>query len=90
MAFLSQFYPPDGRQGSPQGYAPAQKIFLDQLSHRGLIETTDVILLEQILYEREEREMRNPELYHVMATENRDMNGLTCALLPNGRIFQYP
>src|SRR6056300_815283 len=69
--FPGPFIRPDGRQGlSLKDMTPAQKILAhgllgSALSHRGLIETTDVILLEQILYEREEREMRNPELYHV-------------------------
>ena len=69
--FPGPFIRPDGRQGlSLKDMSPAQKILAhgllgSALSHRGLLETTDVILLEQILYEREEREMRNPELYHV-------------------------
>ena len=69
--FPDPFIRPDGRQGlSLKDMSPAQKILAhgllgSALSHRGLLETTDVILLEQILYEREEREMRNPELYHV-------------------------
>ena len=69
--FPGPFIRPDGRLGlSLKDMSPAQKILAhglmgSALSHRGLLETTDVILLEQILYEREEREMRNPELYHV-------------------------
>ena len=42
----------------------AQTLLSTALSHRGQIETSTVILLEQILYEKEGREMRNPELYH--------------------------
>ena len=79
--FPGPFIRPDGRQGlSLKDMTPAQKILAhgllgSALSHRGLIETTDVILLEQILYEREEREMRNPELYHVSIFGTPDKTG---------------
>jgi len=55
--FPGPFIRPDGRQGlSLKDMSPAQKILAhgllgSALSHRGLLETTDVILLEQILYE---------------------------------------
>ena len=42
----------------------AQTLLSSALSHRGQIEASTVILLEQILYENEGREMRNPDLYH--------------------------
>jgi hypothetical protein len=79
--FPGPFIRPDGRQGlSLKDMNPAQKILAhgllgSALSHRGLIETTDVILLEQILYEREEREMRNPELYHISIFGEPDKSG---------------
>ena len=67
--FPSSFVSPNGRMGlsvkemtSPQR-TMAQTLLSSALSHRGQIEASTVILLEQILYEREEREMRNPDLY---------------------------
>ncbi len=69
--FPGSFIQPKGRQGlSLQQMSPIQKILAhgllgSALSHRGLMETTEVILLEQILYESEGREIRNPELYHL-------------------------
>ena len=68
--FPGSFVKPNGRMGlsvkemsSPQRTL-AQTLLSSALSHRGQIEASTVILLEQILYENEGREMRNPDLYH--------------------------
>jgi hypothetical protein len=50
--------------------SPAQKRLADSLlttglSHRGLRKTLDVMYLDQILFEREGRAIRDPELYYV-------------------------
>ncbi len=69
--FPGNFIQPNGRRGlSLKEMSPIQKILAhgllgSALSHRGLIEATDVILLEQILFEKEGRDFRDPELFHV-------------------------
>ena len=69
--FPSKFIKPKGRKGlSLKEMTPVQKILAhgllgSALSHRGLLESTDIILLEQILFEREGSTFRDPELYHV-------------------------
>ena len=69
--FPSKFIKPKGRKGlSLKEMTPVQKILAhgllgSVLSHRGLLEATDIILLEQILFEREGSTFRDPELYHV-------------------------
>ena len=76
----------------------AQTLLSSALSHRGQIEASTVILLENILYEKEEREMRNPDHYHYTIFGNPDKAGtwgwrfeghhlsLNFSLV-NGRIF---
>ena len=68
--FPGNFIQPNGRMGLPvkEMTSPqrtlAQTLLSSALSHRGQIEASTVILLEQILYEKEGKEMRNPDLYH--------------------------
>ena len=76
----------------------AQTLLSSALSHRGQIEASTVILLENILYEKEAREMRNPDHYHYTIFGNPDKAGtwgwrfeghhlsLNFSLV-NGRIF---
>ena len=67
--FPGSFVKPNGRMGlsvkemSTIQRTLAQTLLSSALSHRGQIEASTVILLEQILYEKEGREMRNPDLY---------------------------
>tara|TARA_B100000212_G_scaffold265963_1_gene205479 strand:+ start:2370 stop:3962 length:1593 start_codon:yes stop_codon:yes gene_type:complete len=69
--FPGSFVKPDGRKGlSIKEMSPSQKILAhgllgSALSHRGLLEASEVMLLEQILYEKEGRAIRDVELYHV-------------------------
>ena len=102
--FPGSFIQPNGRKGlsvkemtSPQRTL-AQTLLSSALSHRGQIEASTVILLENILYEKEEREMRNPDHYHYTIFGNPDKSGtwgwrfeghhlsLNFSLV-NGRIF---
>ena len=102
--FPGSFIQPNGRKGlsvkemtSPQRTL-AQTLLSSALSHRGQIEASTVILLENILYEKEEREMRNPDHYHYTIFGNPDKAGtwgwrfeghhlsLNFSLV-NGRIF---
>jgi hypothetical protein len=102
--FPGNFIQPNGRMGlsvkemtSPQRTL-AQTLLSSALSHRGQIEASTVILLENILYEKEEREMRNPDHYHYTIFGNPDKAGtwgwrfeghhlsLNFSLV-NGRIF---
>ena len=68
--FPGSFISPNGRMGlaikemDSVQRTLAQTLLSTALSHRGQIEASTVILLEQLLYEKEEREMRNPDLYH--------------------------
>lgn len=69
--FPGKFVQPHGRKGlSLKEMTAGQKILAhgllgSALSHRGLLEATDIILLEQILFEREGSTFRDPELYHI-------------------------
>ena len=102
--FPGSFVQPNGRMGlsvkemtSPQRTL-AQTLLSSALSHRGQIEASTVILLENILYEKEAREMRNPDHYHYTIFGNPDKAGtwgwrfeghhlsLNFSLV-NGRIF---
>ena len=102
--FPGSFVSPNGRMGlaikemDSVQRTLAQTLLSTALSHRGQIETSTVILLEQILYEKEGREMRNPELYHYAVFGKPDKAGtwgwrfeghhlsLNFSLV-NGRIF---
>ena len=69
--FPGTFVKPNGRKGLPIKDMTsiqrtlAQTLLSTSLSHRGQIEASTIILLEQILFEKENREMRNPDLYHI-------------------------
>jgi hypothetical protein len=79
--FPGKFINPNGRKGlSLKEMTAAQKILAhgllgSALSHRGLLEAIDIILLEQILFEREIRAFRDPELYHISLFGNPDTLG---------------
>ena len=67
-----KFIKPDGkRQGLPIKLMTAQQRILANgllsaaLSHRGYLEATTIMTLEQILFQMEGRDIRNPELYYV-------------------------
>ena len=69
--FPGTFIKPNGRMGlSFKDMNSAQRTLAhtllgSALSHRGHIEASTIILLEQILFEKEGKEMRNPDLYHI-------------------------
>ena len=102
--FPGNFIQPNGRMGLPVKEMSslqrtlAQTLLSSALSHRGQIEASTVILLEQILYEKEGREMRNPDLYSYAVFGQPDLAGtwgwrfeghhlsLNFSLV-NGRIF---
>jgi hypothetical protein len=62
-------YIPRERKGVPYtALTPAQRKLADSLlatglSHRGMRKALDIMYLDQILYEREKRDIRNPDLY---------------------------
>lgn len=71
--------------GSRQGLSlkdmkPAQKILAHSLlgvalSHQGLLQASDIILLEQILYDQSANDIRDVELYHVAVFGTPDKSG---------------
>ena len=64
-------YVPRDRKGVPfKAMTPAQRRLADSLlttglSHRGMRKALDIMYLDQILFEREERPIRDPELYYI-------------------------
>ena len=94
--FPSKFIKPKGRKGlSLKEMTPVQKILAhgllgSALSHRGLLESTDIILLEQILFEREGSTFRDPELYHVSIFGTPDTLGTWGHLDPSGSTWIHP
>jgi len=64
-------YIPRDRKGVPfKAMTPAQRRLADSLlttglSHRGMRKAFDIMYLDQILFEREQRAIRDPELYYV-------------------------
>jgi hypothetical protein len=64
-------YIPRDRKGVPfKAMTPAQRRLADSLlttglSHRGMRKALDIMYLDQILFEREQRAIRDPELYYV-------------------------
>ena len=67
-----KFIKPDGkRQGlvfkkmTAQQRTLAHGLLSSALSHRGYLEATTIMTLEQILFEIEGRDIRDPELYYV-------------------------
>jgi hypothetical protein len=63
-------YIPRERKGVPYtAMSPAQRKLADSLlasglSHRGMSKALDIMYLDQILFEREKRDIRNPDLYY--------------------------
>ncbi|WP_299467712.1 DUF3500 domain-containing protein [uncultured Gimesia sp.] len=70
-----------GRQGLPMTQmTPQQQIFAvtlpaTALSHRGYLEMMSIRALEQVLFEQEGKEHRNPELYYVSVFGTPDAKG---------------
>ncbi|MFG0240597.1 MAG: DUF3500 domain-containing protein [Gimesia chilikensis] len=70
-----------GRTGLPMTkMSPQQKIFAvtlpaTALSHRGYLEMNSIRALEQVLFELEGKDYRNPELYYVSIFGNPDPKG---------------
>src|SRR3972149_4612181 len=64
-------YIPRDRKGVPfKAMTPAQRRLADSLlttglSHRGMRKALDIMFLDQILFEREQRAIRDPELYYI-------------------------
>jgi hypothetical protein len=64
-------YIPRERKGVPfKAMTPAQRRLADSLlttglSHRGMRKALDIMYLDQILFEREQRAIRDPELYFI-------------------------
>jgi len=64
-------YIPRDRKGVPfKAMTPAQRRLADSLlttglSHRGMRKALDIMYLDQILFEREQRAIRDPELYFI-------------------------
>ncbi len=64
-------YIPRDRKGVPfKAMTPAQRRLADSLlttglSHRGMGRALDIMYLDQILFEREQRAIRDPELYYI-------------------------
>jgi hypothetical protein len=64
-------YIPRDRKGVPfKAMTPAQRRLADSLlttglSHRGMRKALDIMYLDQILFEREQRAIRDPELYYI-------------------------
>ncbi len=64
-------YIPRDRKGVPfKAMTPAQRRLADSLlttglSHRGMKKALDIMYLDQILFEREQRAIRDPELYYI-------------------------
>tara|TARA_R110002095_G_scaffold152237_1_gene131917 strand:+ start:66855 stop:67988 length:1134 start_codon:yes stop_codon:yes gene_type:complete len=72
---------PAGRNGLPMTQmTPQQKIFAvtlpaTALSHRGYLEVMSIRALEQVLFEQEGKDHRNPELYYVSIFGKPDAKG---------------
>jgi Protein of unknown function (DUF3500) len=68
---LNWHYIPRDRKGVPfKSMTPAQRRLADSLmtrglSHSGMRKALDIMYLDQILFEREQRDIRDPELYYV-------------------------
>ncbi len=68
---LNWHYIPRDRKGVPfKAMTPAQRRLADSLltrglSHRGMRKALDIMYLDQILFEREQRAIRDPELYYI-------------------------
>ncbi len=79
--FPGSFVQPNGRQGlSLKEMSPDQKILAHSLlgsalSHRGLLEASEVMLLEQILYDQSGNDIRDVELYHIAIFGTPDQSG---------------
>ncbi len=64
-------YIPRDRKGVPfKAMTPGQRRLADSLltrglSHRGMRKALDIMYLDQILFEREQRAIRDPELYYI-------------------------
>jgi hypothetical protein len=69
--FPDSFIHPKGRKGLAfRNMTPAQKLLAHKLlssalSHRGLLEAVDIMLLEQILFDMEGKDFRDIQLYYV-------------------------
>ena len=77
-----QFIKPNGKRlGLTLGnMKPAQRtlahaLLASALSHRGHLEASTIMILEQILFEMEGRDIRDPYLYHVCIFGKPDASG---------------
>ncbi len=68
--FNWHYIPRDRKGASFKAMTPAQRRLADSLlttalSHRGMRKALDIMYLDQILFEREQRAIRDPELYYI-------------------------